>query len=252
MEKGSAPSSSVMLTCACMAIAVLISCAGTYLLTINTIQQQCQSMPAFYGLPAAANDKADHVERMHDPATGTTAIRSFGTDKCFIVSGDSEAAASASRVLSVVGMAMTSEQIAAVYGPTVARFCEQRMGFAVTIADPKDEHRSRRQAQTPAPAADLGGQIEGTGPQRGVDGRLVNECQNAQIVDCGSDQALFKCNTGPGEVYRAQLKCNDPNHFTFALTRRCNKFKNSNNLRFIKCLQFFIYGKQGEQFTPDD
>ena len=56
-----------------------------------------------------------------------------------------------------------------------------------------------------------------------------------------------------GEVYHAQITCQKNNSFTFSLTKRCDKFKNTDGLRWIKCLSYFAQGpeKTGPQVKND-
>ena len=141
---------------------------------------------AYVNLP---ENGRDYVEKLKD--NGVTAMRAYGVNKCFILTGEQELETASNRVLTVLGTAMTHEQIDAVYGDAIADFCGKREGYAVKL---DEKVRAKRQAAN-ATAVDQTRTVENVGAQGS---RASNQCQNQNVVICDGDDVVYKCNTGVG------------------------------------------------------
>lgn len=79
-----------------------------------------------------------------------------------------------------------------------------------------------------------------------------NECAENVIVQCADSTNVYKCVTGPREVYRASTECTSSTQFRFNITTRCKEFEATKGDRWIKCLQKFILNQQGPGGVPAD
>jgi len=201
----------------------VLSSAFTYLFLNSNPTSSCQTMvSSSASLPS--NNQLEHLQKMYDEKRKVTVMRAVGAWRCFILANDdgSESLGTA-RPFDIIGNELSPETVEAMYGDQVAAFCMDMPAFPITTHKPLA--RTKRQAPD----------------------NSQNECQNTVIVDCGSNNAgVFKCNTGPGEVYRAQVTCKQNNQFSYSLVNRCKEFDKTKSMRFMKCLQQFLLGLQGD------
>jgi hypothetical protein len=154
------------------------------------------------------------------------------------------AASASSTAASVVASSPSANPVSAASTPSAAASSSPSPVSSQTAA----AAQSGASAATAVPAThNVGEQGE----------RAPNECQNQAVVICADSDVspvVYKCNTGLNEVLHAQITCDKNNTFHFRLTRRCDKFKNTHHIRWIKCLSYFAQGpaKTGPQVEPDE
>lgn len=187
------------------------------------------------------NDQFEHLDRYHDAEKRVTALRAAAANKCFVLINDDNTPFASSRALRIVPDSFSAEMLATVGGKNVVEYCEGLEAMPVELSS-DEELIERAKRQAPPQARPGLADIDVEKVRRTQNRLSQNECQNEVLVDCAGNGGVYECVTGPGEVYRAKTQCESANRFSFNLATRCKEFAKTQKLRFIKCLQSFIYG----------
>jgi len=218
----------------------LWTCAVIGVTVISTLAMVGSPHCVFDSPLLIADGQPEFIQKFHDDERKITVIRAVAANKCFILRNPTG--------MSTEGLAMSispksyDRQLAAhLFGESNIEKCLSMPVHEVSI---DGDTRQKRDANETAPAAPhKAGAVKPVGPlPPGIEG--TNQCQDAKIIDCGADNAgVYDCVTGPKAVYRASIQCAGATQFVFNLQPRCDEFQDTKNLRFIKCLQHFIFSK---------
>ena len=182
-----------VITCVAAVFLVAVSSLFTYFLTSVYLSPECQQLSHHFDLPA--DRRVEYTERYHNPEMHHTAIKAHVTRRCYILANDQNSKIDSARQLRIIDNYMNEETLAAVYGQATADFCKGMKAYPV-------EASTRQKRQDPF---------------------YGNACQDWTIVDCGSDQTVYQCQTGVNGWLDATVTCLDGNQFQLIMQDRCEK-----------------------------
>jgi hypothetical protein len=170
---------------------VAITALFTFFFTSVFLAPKCQRMSHHYDLPS--DRRVEYTEKFHD--SQHTAIKAYVTQRCYVLANDQDMGSDGQRELRIIDNYMSEETLAAVYGQGIADFCRGMKAYPV-------ETTTRQKRQDPF---------------------YGNACQDWTIVDCGSDQAVYNCQTGVNGWLDATVTCQEGNQFQLVMTDRCEQ-----------------------------
>uniref|UniRef100_A0A914VGZ6 Uncharacterized protein n=1 Tax=Plectus sambesii TaxID=2011161 RepID=A0A914VGZ6_9BILA len=197
-----------------------------------------------------ADGQAEFMQKFHDSERKITVIRAAAANKCLILRNPAEVNTDGV-ALRISPKSYDHHLAVHMFGQSNIDNCLSMPVHEVEVVDGeiRDKRDANGTAAEPAAAAAApaaaapAAAASAKGPlPPGIEG--TNQCQDRVLVDCGGNNAgVYDCVTGPKAVYRASTKCTGASQFVFSLQPRCDEFDDTKGLRFIKCLQHFIFGK---------